>query len=156
MQIISIIKKTHITGDRSSNHKRYIREQIGDFKYCNCVFRDFFCLSCLHVLWRRYRASLDEMSEFDRGRKVVYRDFRLSFKEIGQRVGRNQATVMRICHPWMQEETRDQRGRLHSPCCTTTRDDRQIVLMTEMNQAVTSRILSQQFVMHHSVSARTI
>ncbi|GFX31531.1 hypothetical protein TNCV_687791, partial [Trichonephila clavipes] len=25
--------------------------------------------------------------------------------EIGQRVGRNQATVMRICHRWMQEET---------------------------------------------------
>ncbi|GFV37294.1 hypothetical protein TNCV_2699811 [Trichonephila clavipes] len=29
----------------------------------------------------------------------------LSFTEIGQRVGRNQATVIRICHRWVQEKT---------------------------------------------------
>ncbi|GFV88246.1 hypothetical protein TNCV_4542921 [Trichonephila clavipes] len=35
---------------------------------------------------------------------------RLSFKEIGSRVRRNQATVMRICDRWMQEGTMDRRG----------------------------------------------
>ncbi|GFW53102.1 hypothetical protein TNCV_3293511 [Trichonephila clavipes] len=34
-----------------------------------------------------------------------YRGHGLFFREIGQRVGRNQATVMRICHRWMQKET---------------------------------------------------
>ncbi|GFW43231.1 hypothetical protein TNCV_1349941 [Trichonephila clavipes] len=45
----------------------------------------------------RHPASFDHVSEFDRGRIVDYRDCGLSFKAIGQHVGRNQATVMRIC-----------------------------------------------------------
>ncbi|GFW74668.1 hypothetical protein TNCV_962431 [Trichonephila clavipes] len=40
----------------------------------------------------RHRVSLDQVLEFDRGRIVANRDFGLSFREIGQRVGRNQAT----------------------------------------------------------------
>ncbi|GFU65483.1 transposable element Tc1 transposase [Trichonephila clavipes] len=51
----------------------------------------------------RHRDSFDQVSEFDQRRIVAYRDCGLSFREIGQRVGRNQATVMRICHHWMQE-----------------------------------------------------
>ncbi|GFV00977.1 hypothetical protein TNCV_3189131, partial [Trichonephila clavipes] len=47
--------------------------------------------------------------------------------EIGIRVGRNQTTVMRICDRWMQESMMDRRGRSHSPHCTTSREDRQIV-----------------------------
>ncbi|GFU99623.1 hypothetical protein TNCV_4083441 [Trichonephila clavipes] len=46
------------------------------------------------------------------------------FREIGQRVGRNQATVMWICYGWMQEETTDQRNRSLLLRCTTARDDR--------------------------------
>ncbi|GFU51808.1 transposable element Tc1 transposase [Trichonephila clavipes] len=53
------------------------------------------------------RSAFDQVSEFDRGRIVAYRererDCRLSFREIGSRVGRNQTTVMRICDRWMQE-----------------------------------------------------
>ncbi|GFW76391.1 hypothetical protein TNCV_1581701 [Trichonephila clavipes] len=58
-----------------------------------------------------HRASFSFVFEFDRGRIVVHGDSGLSFKEIGQRVGRNQATVTQICHCWMQEETIDHRGR---------------------------------------------
>ncbi|GFV43581.1 hypothetical protein TNCV_1613551 [Trichonephila clavipes] len=47
----------------------------------------------------RHRASFGQVFEFDRRKIVAYRDCGLSFNEIGQSVGRNQATVMRICHP---------------------------------------------------------
>ncbi|GFX26837.1 transposable element Tcb1 transposase [Trichonephila clavipes] len=41
--------------------------------------------------------------------------------EIGNRVGRNQTTVMRICDRWMQEGTMDRHGRSHPPQCTISR-----------------------------------
>ncbi|GFX14112.1 transposable element Tcb1 transposase [Trichonephila clavipes] len=100
----------------------------------------------------------DQVSEFDRGRIVAYRDCGLSLREIGSRVGRNQTTVMRICDRWMQEGTTDRRGRSHPPQCTTSCENRQIVRMAVTNHPVTSRTIAQHIesVMHHSVSARTI
>ncbi|GFS94322.1 uncharacterized protein TNCV_2013821 [Trichonephila clavipes] len=86
----------------------------------------------------RHRVSFDQVSELHRGRRVAYRHCGLSFREIGQRVRRNQAIVMRICDFWKQEETIDQRGRSHKPRCTTARDDRWIVRMAEMNGAAPS------------------
>ncbi|GFX60206.1 transposable element Tcb1 transposase [Trichonephila clavipes] len=47
---------------------------------------------------RGHRASFDQVSEFDRGRIVAYRDNGLSFREIGQRVGRNHTTTELL--PW--------------------------------------------------------
>ncbi|GFX29638.1 HTH_38 domain-containing protein [Trichonephila clavipes] len=58
---------------------------------------------------RKQRSAFDQVSEFDRGKVVVYRICGLSFREIGRRVGRNQTTVMRICDRWMQEGTTDRR-----------------------------------------------
>ncbi|GFV59435.1 transposable element Tcb1 transposase [Trichonephila clavipes] len=82
----------------------------------------------------------------------------LSFRKIGNRVGRNQTTVMRICDRWMQEGTTDQRGRSHPPQCTTSREDRQIVRMVVMDHSVASRTIAQHIesVTHHSVFAHTI
>ncbi|GFW96136.1 transposable element Tcb1 transposase [Trichonephila clavipes] len=54
---------------------------------------------------RKQRSAFDQVSEFDRGRIVAYRDCGSSFREIGSRVGRNQTTVMRICNGWMQAAT---------------------------------------------------
>ncbi|GFW54870.1 transposable element Tcb1 transposase [Trichonephila clavipes] len=116
---------------------------------------------------RKQRSAFDEVSEFDRGRIVAYRDCGLSFREIGSRVGRNQTTVMRICDRWMlmricdrwmQEGTTDRRGRSHPPQCTTSREDRKIVRMAVTDRSVTSRTVAQHIesVTHHSVSARTI
>ncbi|GFU19493.1 transposable element Tcb1 transposase [Trichonephila clavipes] len=78
--------------------------------------------------------------------------------DIGSRIGRNQTTVMRICDRWIQEGTTDQHGRSHPPQCTTSREDRQIVLIAVMDRSVTSRTVEQHIesVTHHSVSARTI
>ncbi|GFS94266.1 hypothetical protein TNCV_2013471 [Trichonephila clavipes] len=42
---------------------------------------------------RKQRTAFDQVSEFDRGRTVAYRDCGLSFRLIGSRVGRNQTTV---------------------------------------------------------------
>ncbi|GFU75581.1 carcinine transporter [Trichonephila clavipes] len=74
------------------------------------------------------------------------------------RVGRNQTTVMRICDRWMQEGTTDRRGRSHPPQCTSSREDRQLVLMTVTDRSVTSLTVAQHIesVMHPSVFARTI
>ncbi|GFT27074.1 transposable element Tcb1 transposase [Trichonephila clavipes] len=78
---------------------------------------------------RNIPTAFDQVSEFDRGRIVAYRDSGLSFREIGSRVGRNQTTVMRICDRLMQEGTMNQRGRSHPSQCTTSREHRQIVRM---------------------------
>ncbi|GFY12044.1 transposable element Tcb1 transposase [Trichonephila clavipes] len=104
---------------------------------------------------RKQRSAFDQVSEFDRGRIVAYRDCGLFFREIGSRVGRNQTTVMRICDRWMQEGTTDRRGRSHPPQCTTSREDRQIVRMAVMDRSVTSLTIAQhiEYVTHHSVSA---
>ncbi|GFT20589.1 transposable element Tcb1 transposase [Trichonephila clavipes] len=73
----------------------------------------------------RHRTSFDQVSEFDGRRIVAYRDCGLSFKKIGLRVGRNPATVIRICHRTIQEEATERRGRSHRPSGTTARDGRQ-------------------------------
>ncbi|GFW23459.1 transposable element Tc3 transposase [Trichonephila clavipes] len=107
---------------------------------------------------RKQRSAFDQVSVFNRGRIVAYRDCGLSFREIARRVGRNQTTVMRICDRWMQEGTTDRRGRSHPPQCTTSREDRQIVRMAVTDHSVTSRTIAQHIesVKHHSESERTI
>ncbi|GFV92885.1 transposable element Tcb1 transposase [Trichonephila clavipes] len=107
---------------------------------------------------RKQRSAFDQVSEFDRGRILAYRDCRLSFRKIGSRVGRNQTTVIWIYDRWMQEGTTDRCGRSHTPQCTTSREDRQIVRMAVTDRSVTSRTVAQHIVSvtHHSVSARTI
>ncbi|GFV11268.1 transposable element Tc1 transposase [Trichonephila clavipes] len=153
MHIFIIFEHTHITDDRNATHKRYIRgEQIDNLKNGNCFV---FSCSFLTIPRGKHRASFDQVSEFDRGIIVVYRNCGLSFREIGQRVGRNQATVMRISHHWMRDEMTD---RSHPPLCTTARDNRLIVCMSVMNRVSTSRIIARdiQSATHHSVSSPTI
>ncbi|GFS71879.1 uncharacterized protein TNCV_3715461 [Trichonephila clavipes] len=58
---------------------------------------------------RKQQSAFDQVSEFDRGRIMAYRDCGLSFREIGSRVGQNQTTLLRICDRRMQEVTTDRR-----------------------------------------------
>ncbi|GFV26464.1 transposable element Tcb1 transposase [Trichonephila clavipes] len=103
-------------------------------------------------------SAFDQVSEFDRGRIMAYRDCGLPFMEIGSRVGRNQTSVMRICDRWMLEGTTHRSGLSHSPQCTTSREGRQNVHMAVMDRSLTSRTVEQliESVTHHSVYARTI
>ncbi|GFX76939.1 transposable element Tcb1 transposase [Trichonephila clavipes] len=87
---------------------------------------------------RKLRSVFDQVSEFDRGWMVAYRDCGLSSWEIGSRVGRNRTTVMRICDHWMQEGTTDRCGRSHPPQCTTSCEGKQIVCMVVTDRSVTS------------------
>ncbi|GFS59345.1 transposable element Tcb1 transposase [Trichonephila clavipes] len=86
---------------------------------------------------RKRRSTFDQVSEFDRGKIVVYRYCGLTFREIGSSVGRNQTTAMRIYDRRMQEVMTDRRGRSHPPQCTTSREDRQFVRMAVMDRSVT-------------------
>ncbi|GFT30272.1 transposable element Tcb1 transposase [Trichonephila clavipes] len=105
---------------------------------------------------RKQRSAFDQVSESDRGRIVAYRDCGLSFRKIGSRVGRKQKTIIWICNLWMQEGTMDRHDRSHVLQCTTSREDRQIVAVTDCS--VTSRTVAQHIesITHHSVSVRTI
>ncbi|GFV51017.1 transposable element Tcb1 transposase [Trichonephila clavipes] len=107
---------------------------------------------------RKQRSAFDQVSEFDRGRIVAYRDCGLSFREIGSCVGRNQITVMWIYDLWIQESMTDRRGRSHPPQCTTSREGRQIMRIAVTDRSVISRTIAQHIesVSHHSVSARSI
>ncbi|GFX61913.1 transposable element Tcb1 transposase [Trichonephila clavipes] len=107
---------------------------------------------------RKKRLAFDQVLEFDRGRIVAYLDCGLSFREIGSRVGRNKTTVIRICDRWMQKDTMERRGRSHSPQCTTSRENRQIVRKAVTDRSVTSRTVAQHIesITQHSVSARII
>ncbi|GFU38566.1 transposable element Tcb1 transposase [Trichonephila clavipes] len=53
---------------------------------------------------RKKLSAFVQVSEFDRGRIVAYRDCGLSFREIGRHVGRNQTTVLRISE-WSVRKT---------------------------------------------------
>ncbi|GFX17864.1 transposable element Tcb1 transposase [Trichonephila clavipes] len=108
-------------------------------------------MSCI-----KQRSAFDQVSDFDRGRIVAYRECGLSFRKVGSLVGRNQTTVMRICDRWMQEGTTDRSGQSHPPQYHFTY--RQIVRMAVTDHSVTSRTVAQhiEYVTHNPVSARTI
>ncbi|GFX87819.1 uncharacterized protein TNCV_2190951 [Trichonephila clavipes] len=128
MQKIRISAQTHITRACGATSKRYLRlGDFADFKFGNCVF--LVDLQKISVMsHRKHRSAFDQVSEFDRGRIATFRDWGLSFREIGSRVGRKQS-VMRICDRWMKEGRMDRRDRSYPPQCTTSREDSQIVRM---------------------------
>ncbi|GFT11104.1 transposable element Tc1 transposase [Trichonephila clavipes] len=88
--------------------------------------------------WEKHRASFEQVSAFERGKLIVYKEYELSFREIGQRVGRNQSTMMRICHSSKQDKKTDRRCQSHPPRCSTASDDWRIVCMAVIDHALTS------------------
>ncbi|GFV16086.1 uncharacterized protein TNCV_2446411 [Trichonephila clavipes] len=112
MQMIRISAQIHLTRACGATSKRYLRfGDFDDFKFGNCVFLCGFFKNRSVMSRRKQRSAFNQVSEFNKGRIVSYRDCGLSFREIGSRVGRNQTTVMRLCDRWMQEGTTDRRGR---------------------------------------------
>ncbi|GFV43834.1 uncharacterized protein TNCV_1658791 [Trichonephila clavipes] len=159
MQMIRISAQTHITRACGGTSKRYFKAwRFRGFQVRQLCFSCGFFKKRSVKSRRKQRSAFDPVSEFDRRRIVAYLDCGLPFRKIGSRVGRNQTTVMLICDRSRQEGTTDRRGRSHSPQCTTSRQDRQIVRMAVTDRSVTSRTVAQHIesVTHHSVSARTI
>ncbi|GFS92270.1 uncharacterized protein TNCV_1113601 [Trichonephila clavipes] len=90
MQIIRISAQTHITRACGATSKRYLKlRNFDDFKFSHCAF--------LVVFYKKrskkrsiQQSAFDQVSEYDTGRIVAYRDCGLFFRKIGSRVGRNQ------------------------------------------------------------------
>ncbi|GFX63959.1 uncharacterized protein TNCV_41351 [Trichonephila clavipes] len=144
MQMMRISAHIHITRTCGATSQRYLRlGDFDDFKSSNCVFFCGFFTKRSVISRRKQLSAFDQVSEFDRGRIVVYRNCGLSFREIGSHAGRNQITVMRTCDRWMQESTTDRRNRSHPHQCTSSRADRQIVRMAVTDRSVTTRIVAQ-------------
>ncbi|KFM72630.1 hypothetical protein X975_00333, partial [Stegodyphus mimosarum] len=141
MQMIRTSAQTQITRACGATSKRYLRLEFQTISSLAIVFfLRFFQKKPRSIIPRsKQRSSFDQVSEFDRGRIVAYRECGLSFREIGSRVGRNQTTVMRICDRWMREGTMDRCVQSHPPQCTTSCDDRNIVRMAVTDRSVTSR-----------------
>ncbi|GFT51604.1 uncharacterized protein TNCV_4753261 [Trichonephila clavipes] len=79
---------------RRSLQRRILRAQLEENE---SDYGEFLHHGDVLMSRRKQRSAFDQVSEFDRGKIVAYRDCGLSFREIGSRVGRNQTTVMRIC-----------------------------------------------------------
>ncbi|GFU40883.1 uncharacterized protein TNCV_2466711 [Trichonephila clavipes] len=92
--MIRISAQTHITRACGTTSKRYLRVgDFDDFKFGNCVFLMVLLKKRSVMSRRKLRSAFDQVSEFNRGRIVAYRDCGLSFREIGSRVGRNHADM---------------------------------------------------------------
>ncbi|GFY12430.1 uncharacterized protein TNCV_1798521 [Trichonephila clavipes] len=86
--MIIISAQTHIPRACGATSKRYLR--LGDFdefKFGNLCFSCGFFKKRSVMSRRKLRSAFDQVSEFDRGRIVAYRDYGLSLREIGSRVG---------------------------------------------------------------------
>ncbi|GFX31926.1 hypothetical protein TNCV_3408411 [Trichonephila clavipes] len=71
----------------------------------------------------RHRASFDQISEFDQGRIVAYKDDELSFREIGMKPNNCDMYLSSLDAGGNDRR----RGRSPPPRCITARDDRWIV-----------------------------
>lgn len=74
----------------------------------------YLCLTCLEsfVMPRvRQRRNYRQLSEFDRGRIVGLREGGFSYREIANRLNRNQSTIMRCYQSWTRDgQERRRRG----------------------------------------------
>lgn len=106
----------------------------------------------------RRRNAYQQVSEFDRGRIVAYRECGLSFRDIARRTGRHPTTVMRIWNQWVAEGHTERHAGSQRPPMTNAREDRHIVRSALQNRTTTSRTISQETGMFAArpVSARTV
>ncbi|GFS59979.1 HTH_Tnp_Tc3_2 domain-containing protein [Trichonephila clavipes] len=82
----------------------------------------------------------------------------LSYRSIAARVGRDPMTVSRIWNRWVQDGNTKRHARSQRPPITSSGEDRHVTHMAEINRAVTSRTLSQEWgsSAKQQVSARTV
>ena len=94
---------------------------------------------------RRERAQCRQVTAFERGRKFVFREADLPYRDIAFRTGHAATTVMRVWNQW-REEGHTQRWVGTGPCnVTTARDDHHLVGMAEMDCTASSTVLSRRW-----------
>ncbi|GFX69411.1 uncharacterized protein TNCV_1547421 [Trichonephila clavipes] len=78
----------HISHVCGATPKRYLGLGIFDnFNFGNCIYLVIFFKTRSVMSRGKQRSASDQVSEFDRGRIVAYRDFGLSFREFDSRIG---------------------------------------------------------------------
>ncbi|UYV70140.1 hypothetical protein LAZ67_7001949 [Cordylochernes scorpioides] len=92
-------KQNTLTNKQSQTNSSIVRREKDLFK-----IPEFTTTWLIHlqgpspgIRCRKQRSSFVQVSDFDRGRTVAYRDCGLSFREIGSLVGRNQTAIMPLC-----------------------------------------------------------
>ncbi|GFW58019.1 uncharacterized protein TNCV_2741651 [Trichonephila clavipes] len=88
MQMIRISAQTHITRACGATSKRYLRlGDFDDFKFGNCVFLVVFSKNDQLCLVENSDQLLIKYPSWTEEGSVLPRDYGLSFREIGSRVG---------------------------------------------------------------------
>ncbi|GFW15928.1 transposable element Tcb1 transposase [Trichonephila clavipes] len=117
--------------------KRYLRlGDFDDFKFSNCVFLVVFFKKRPVVSRRKKRSTFDQVRVRQKKDSGLPRDCGLFFRRV------------HLIYIYIS----------HTPQCTTSCEDRRIVLIAVKDRSITSRTIAQHIdsVTHHSVSAGTI
>ena len=122
------------------------------------IFKARVCSEYRVMLQIRKRNVYQQVSEFERGRIIVYQKCGLSFFEINCLTGWHPSTVMRIWNQWVAEGHTEWYAGSQSPPMTNAWEDRHIVRSALQNHITTSSTISQEMGMFAAcpVSARTV
>ncbi|GFU66084.1 HTH_Tnp_Tc3_2 domain-containing protein [Trichonephila clavipes] len=86
----------------------------------------------------RSRNAYQYVSDFDKGRIVVYTDCGLSYRRIPARIGRDAMTVSKYRIDGFRTVIRNVVLDLNGPLITTSREDRQVARMALIDRTATS------------------
>ena len=94
---------------------------------------------------RGERVQYQQVSAFERGRIVGFREAGLSYRDIATRIGYAATTVMRLWNQWREEARTQRRAGTGPHNVTTARDDRHLVLMAVTDRTASSTVLSRHW-----------
>ena len=92
----------------------------------------------------RRRNAYQHVSEFARGRIVVYWNCGLSYRNIATRVCRGPMTVYRIWIQWFQEGNMERRTGSQRTTITNNREDTHLIRIALMDYTAKSQALSHK------------
>ena len=106
----------------------------------------------------RRRNVYHQLTDFERGRIVGLREGGLSYREIGLRLNRNPATIMRVYQIWNEEGRGTRIRSTGQPRRTTERQNRRLRMLALRDRFSTSRQIGDQWSNEEGrpVSMRTI
>ena len=89
------------------------------------------------------RAQYQQVSAFERGRMVGFREAGLSYRDTAARTGHAATTAMRVWNQWREEGRTQRRAGTGPRNVTTARDDRHLVRMAVTDRIAPSTVLSR-------------
>ena len=91
---------------------------------------------------RRERAQYQQVSAFERGRMIGFREAGLSYRDIAARTEHAATTGMHVWNQWREEGRTHRRAGTGTRNVTIVRDDRHLVRMAETDRTNSSTVLS--------------